>query len=68
MTTPVKIYDIQHSLDNPSLSRIRFPTWLKCLYNNVSQMDLTTLDPLGAFYLVVALDEAWDIRPENNLR
>jgi hypothetical protein len=24
----------------------------------------TTLDPLGAFYLV-ALDEDWDIRPEN---
>ncbi len=59
----MKIYDIQPTLDNPSLSRIRFPAWLKCLYN-VSQMELTTLDPLGAFYLV-ALDEDWDIRPEN---
>ena len=27
-------------------------------------MELTTLDPLGAFYLV-ALNEDWDIRPEN---
>jgi hypothetical protein len=59
----MKIYDIQPTLDNPSLSRIRFPAWLKCLYN-ISQMELTTLDPLGAFYLV-ALDEDWDIRPEN---
>ncbi len=62
-TTTMKIYDIQSTLDKPSLSRIRFPAWLKCLYN-VSQMELTTLDPLGAFYLV-ALDEDWDIRPEN---
>jgi hypothetical protein len=62
-TTTMKIYDIQPTLDNPSLSRIRFPAWLKCLYD-ISQMELTTLDPLGAFYLV-ALDEDWDIRPEN---
>jgi hypothetical protein len=62
-TTTMKIYDIQPTLDNPSLSRIRFPAWLKCLYN-ISQMELTTLDPLGAFYLV-ALDEDWDIHPEN---
>jgi hypothetical protein len=27
-------------------------------------MELTTLDPLGAFYLV-ALDDDWNIRPEN---
>jgi hypothetical protein len=59
----LKIYDIQPTLDNPSLSRIRFPTWLKCLYN-VSQIELTTLGPLGAFYLV-ALDEDWDVRPEH---
>jgi hypothetical protein len=62
-TTTTKIYDIQPTLDNPWLSRIRFPGWLKRLYN-VSQMELTTLDPLEAFYLV-ALDEDWDIRPEN---
>ena len=62
-TTTMKIYDIQPTLDNPSLSRIRFPTWLKSLYN-ISQMELTTLDPLGAFYLV-ALDADWDVRPEN---
>ncbi len=61
--TIMKIYDIQPTLDNPSLSRIHFPAWLKCLYN-VSQMELTTLDPLGAFYLV-ALDEDWDVHPEN---
>jgi hypothetical protein len=59
----MKIYDTQPTLDNPFLSRIRFPTWLKSLYN-ISQMELTTLDPLGAFYLV-ALDEDWDVRPEN---
>lgn len=62
-TTTMKTYDLQPTLDNPSLARIRFPAWLKSLYN-VSQMELTTLDPLGAFYLV-ALDEDWDIRPEN---
>ncbi len=62
-TTTMKIYDLQPTLDNPSLARIRLPTWLKSLYN-VSQMELTTLDPLGSFYLV-ALDEDWDIRPEN---
>ncbi len=62
-TTTMKIYDLQPTLDNPSLARIRFPAWLKSL-DNVSQMELTTLDPLGAFYLV-ALDEDWEIRPEN---
>jgi hypothetical protein len=67
MTTfTMKVYDIQPALDVPSLSRIRFPSWLKSLYN-ISQMELTTLDPLGAFYLV-ALDDDWDSRPENQTR
>jgi hypothetical protein len=63
MTNTMKIYDIQFHLDNPSLARIRFPTWLKCLYN-IFQMEIPALDPLGAFYLI-ALDEDYDIRPEN---
>ncbi len=69
MTTfTMKVYDIQPALlvDVPSLSRIRFPSWLKSLYN-ISQMELTTLDPLDAFYLV-ALDDDWDSRPENQIR
>jgi hypothetical protein len=61
--TTVKVYSIQPNLDTPVQSRIRFPLWLKCLYNT-AQMELTTLDPLGAFYLV-ALDANWLIRPEN---
>ena len=61
--TAVKTYSIQPHLDTPAQSRIRFPLWLKCLYN-LAQMELTTLDPLGAFYLV-ALDTDWAIRPEN---
>ncbi len=40
-TTTMKIYDLQPTLDNPSLSRIHFPTWLKSLYN-ISQMKFTT--------------------------
>jgi hypothetical protein len=64
--SPMKIYDIKPALDVPSLSRIRFPSWLKSLYN-ISQMELTTLDPLGAFYLV-ALDDDRDSRPENQNR
>ena len=59
----VKTYSIQPHLDTPAQSRIRFPLWLKCLYN-LAQMELTILDPLGAFYLV-ALDTDWAIRPEN---
>jgi hypothetical protein len=57
MTTIVKIYSIQPHLDVPAQSRIKFPLWLKCLYN-IAQMELTTLDPVGAFYLV-ALDADW---------
>ena len=53
MNTTVKLYTLQPQLDAPAQSRIRFPLWLKCLYN-IAQMELTTLD-LGAFYLV-ALD------------
>ena len=37
----------------------------KCLYN-IAQMELTTLNVLGAFYLV-ALDADWELRPENVL-
>jgi hypothetical protein len=39
--------------------------WLKSLYN-IAQMELTTLDILGAFYFV-ALDADWESRPENIL-
>ena len=63
MSTTVKIYVLQPQLDAPAQSRIRFPLWLKCLYN-IAQMELTTLDPLGAFYLV-ALDSDWNLRPQN---
>jgi hypothetical protein len=35
----------------------------KNLYN-IAQMELTTVDPLGAFYLV-ALDDDWKLRPQN---
>ena len=63
MSTSVKIYTLQPQLDVPAQSRIRFPLWLKCLYN-IAQMELTTLDPLGAFYLV-ALDTDWALRPFN---
>ena len=60
-----KVYSIQPHLDVPELARIRFPMWLKSLYN-IAQMELTTLDVLGAFYLV-ALDADWELRPENIL-
>jgi hypothetical protein len=63
MTTTVKSYSIQPHLDVPAQSRIKFPLWLKCLYN-IAQMELTTLDPLGAFYLV-ALDADWSLRSQN---
>ena len=63
MSSTVKIYVLQPQLDAPAQSRIRFPLWLKCLYN-IAQMELTTLDPLGAFYLV-ALDADWNLRPQN---
>jgi hypothetical protein len=45
MSTRVKIYTLQPQLDVPAQSRIRFPLWLKCLYN-IAQMELTTVDPL----------------------
>jgi hypothetical protein len=48
MSTTVKTYTLQPQLDIPAQSRIRFPLWLKCLYN-IAQMELTTIDPLGAF-------------------
>ena len=63
MSTTVKIYTLQPQLDVPAQSRIRFPLWLKCLYN-IAQMELTTVDPLGAFYLV-ALEADWKLRPQN---
>jgi hypothetical protein len=63
MSITVKIYSLQPQLDVPAQSRIRFPLWLKCLYN-IAQMELTTVDPLGAFYLV-ALDADWTLRPQN---
>jgi hypothetical protein len=63
MSTTIKIYTLQPQLDVPVQSRIRFPLWLKCLYN-VAQMELTTLDPLGAFFLV-ALDADWAVRSFN---
>ena len=63
MSTTVKIYTLQPQLDVPAQSRIRFPLWLKCLYN-IAQMELTTIDPLGAFYLV-ALEADWKLRPQN---
>lgn len=65
MSTTVKIYTLQPQLDVPAQSRIRFPLWLKCLYN-IAQMELTTVDPLGAFYLV-ALEADWKLRPQNIL-
>ena len=63
MSTTVKIYSLQPQLDVPAQSRIRFPLWLKFIYN-IAQMELTTLDPLGAFYLV-ALDADWKLRSQN---
>ena len=64
MSSTVKIYVLQPQLDAPAQSRIRFPLWLKCLHN-IAQMELTTLDPLGAFYLV-ALDADWNLRPQKS--
>ena len=63
MSITVKIYSLQPQLDVPAQCRIRFPLWLKCLYN-IAQMELTTVNPLGAFYLV-ALDADWKLRPQN---
>ncbi len=63
MSTTVKIYAVQPQLDVPAHSRIRFPLSLKCLYN-IAQMELTTVDPLGAFYLV-ALEADGKLRPQN---
>ncbi len=63
MSTTVKLYTLHPQLDIPAQSRIRFPLWLKCLYN-IAQMELSTLDTLGAFYLV-ALDADWAVRPHN---
>jgi hypothetical protein len=61
MSTTVKIYVFQPQLDTPAQSRIRFPLWLKCL-NIIAQMELITLDPLAAFYLV-ALGADWKMQP-----
>ncbi len=57
-----KTHSIQPHLDVPEL---RFLMWLKSVYN-IAQMELTTLDVLGAFYLV-ALDADWELRSENIL-
>jgi hypothetical protein len=62
-TTSVKIYSLQPQLDVSAQSHIRFRLWLKCLYN-IAQTELTTLDPLGAFYLVV-LDADWNLWSQN---
>jgi hypothetical protein len=56
-----KTHSIQPHLDVPELARIRFPMRLKSVYI-IAQMELTTL----AFYLV-ALDDDWELRPENQL-
>ncbi len=62
---PSKTHSIQPHLDVPELARIRFPMWLKSVYN-IAQMELTTLDVLGAFYgYLVALDADWELRPQN---
>jgi hypothetical protein len=60
-----KTHSIQPHLDVPELARIRFPMWLKSVYN-IAQMELITFVVLGAFYLV-ALDSDWELRPENVL-
>ena len=65
MSTTVKTYVLQPQLDAPAQSQIRFPLWLKCLYN-IAQMELTTLDPLGAVYLV-ALDAAAEVQTTRSL-
>ncbi len=67
MSTTIKIYTLHPQLDvlySPEF--VSLPLWLlklKCLYN-IAEMELTTLDPLGAFFLV-ALDADWTIRPFN---
>ncbi len=61
-----KVHSIQPHLDVPELARIQFPMlWLENVYN-IAPMELTTLDALGAFYLV-ALDADWELRSENIL-
>jgi hypothetical protein len=50
-------------LDVASVARIRYPAWLKDLYNK-AQLECTSLDRCGAFHLV-ALNKDWDERPAN---
>ena len=54
---------IAPSLDVSSVARIRYPAWLKDLYNK-AQLECTTLDRCGAFHLV-ALNKDWDEHPGN---
>jgi hypothetical protein len=55
---------ISPSLDVASVARIRYPAWLKDLYNK-AQLECTSLDRCGAFHLV-ALNKDWDEHPGNN--
>jgi hypothetical protein len=54
---------IAPSLDVSSVARIRYPVWLKDLYNE-AQLECTSLDRCGAFHLV-ALNKDWDEHPGN---
>ena len=54
---------IAPSLDVSSVARIRYPAWLKDLYNK-AQLECTSLDRCGAFHLV-ALNKDWDEHPGN---
>jgi hypothetical protein len=54
---------ISPSLDVASVARIRYPAWLKDLYNK-AQLECTSLDRCGAFHLV-ALNKDWDEHPGN---
>ena len=54
---------ISPSLDVSSVARIRYPAWLKDLYNK-AQLECTSLDRCGAFHLV-ALNKDWDDHPAN---
>ena len=51
------------SLDVASIARIRYPAWLKDLYNK-AQLECTSLDRCGAFHFV-ALDQDWAEHPAN---
>ncbi len=54
---------ISPSLDVASVAHIRYPAWLKDLYNK-AQLKCTSLDRCGAFHLV-ALNKDWDEHPGN---